>query len=207
MGPQPPPRASRTGEQIPDAGHGIATSGVQRLRRETRQAGPVEDLPPQNTDGSLLSDQEYGENRGRLLQEKENLEQLLKNTGKRIHDWVKLTEGVFEFAAKAKAEFISGDIQTKKRILMEVGSNLVLTDKILSIEATKPYRLLKMSQPPLQLETATIEPEKNEAAQGRKGKIRGGKQCKRTQELAFRTNERSPLDENLSYVTLQGIEP
>jgi len=137
---------------------------------------------PQNTDGSLLSDQEYGENRSRLLQEMENLEQLLKDTGKRIDNWVKLTEGVFEFAAKAKAEFISGDAQTKKRILMEVGSNLVLTDKILSIEATKPYRLLQMSKPPLQLETTTIEPEKNEVAQGQKGKTnarnpqRGGSQ-------------------------------
>ena len=167
-------RESKSRTQVMDSQQAVYKDCVARLDRLVRLK-----TSPQNTDGSLLSDQEYAENRGRLLQEKDNLEQLLKDTGERIDNWIKLTEGVFEFAAKAKADFISGDISTKKRILMEIGSNLVLTDKILSIEAKKPYRLLQMSTPPLQLETATIEPEKNECPQGRKDKTGDGEQIKR----------------------------
>jgi hypothetical protein len=36
--------------------------------------------------------------------------------------------------------FQHGDLQTKKLILETIGSNPVLTDKILSIEARKPFK-------------------------------------------------------------------
>ncbi len=114
---------------------------------------------PGNADGSLLSDEEYGRQRVLLLKEKAALEELLQDAGHRVEQWVKLSEQTFEFACTVRARFAKGDAKTKKEILTTIGSNLTLTDKILSIEARKPFFILGDSKSDENPETEPIEPE------------------------------------------------
>jgi len=88
-----------------------------------------------NTDGILISDEEYHKQRVDLLKEKAALEELLKDAGHRVEKWLQLSEKTFDFACTARERFAKGDPQTKREILAAVGSNLVLKDKQLSIEA------------------------------------------------------------------------
>jgi DNA invertase Pin-like site-specific DNA recombinase len=123
---------------------------------------------PANSDGSLLSDEEYGRQRVELLKEKSTLEELLKDTGHRVEQWLKLSEQTFEFACTARSRFASGDPKTKKEILSTIGSNLILKDKKLIIEASKPFFILEKSLSDDGHETEPIEPEKTCLPKGQK---------------------------------------
>jgi site-specific DNA recombinase len=123
---------------------------------------------PDNADGSLLSDAEYAERRGRLLKEKVSLGELMNDAGQRVEQQLKLSKQTFEFACTAQERFAKGDAKTKKEILATIGSNLILKDKKLLIEARKPFFILENT---LSLEEpiiSPIEPEKNEVVQGRR---------------------------------------
>jgi hypothetical protein len=80
-----------------------------------------------------------------LLNEKVALEEMLNDAGHRVEQWLKLSEKTFEFACTVLERFAKGDAKTKKEILSTVGSNLILKDKILSIEAKKPFFLIEDS--------------------------------------------------------------
>ena len=113
---------------------------------------------PQNAEGSLLSDEEYGRQRAQLLKEKAHLEELLQDTGHRVEKWLELTEKVFEFACSARSWFTRGDLTVKREILAVIGSNLILKHKKLSIEAVKPFLALETSLPQIPEAQRTFEP-------------------------------------------------
>src|SRR5579872_1260418 len=121
-----------------------------------------------NADGSLLSDEEYGRQRLGLLKEKAALEELLRDAGHRVEQWLKLSEQVFEFARTARTRFADGDAKTKKEILLTIGSNLTLKDKKLSIEAAKPFFLLETFIAVDEHRNEPIEPTTIALLQGRK---------------------------------------
>ncbi len=123
---------------------------------------------PGNKDGSLLSDSEYAERRGNLLKEKAALEELLNDAGHRAEQQLKLAEQTFEFACLVQERFVKGDPKTKKEILATIGSNLILKDKKLLIEARKPFFILGNTLSPEKSVILPIEPKKTKAAQGRK---------------------------------------
>lgn len=121
-----------------------------------------------NADGSLLSDEEYGKQRLELLKEKAGFEELLRDAGHRLEQWVKLSEQTFEFACAARERFAKGDSKTKKEILLGIGSNLTLKDKRLCIEANNPFFILEMSLSPDEHQIALSEPENMSLPQGQK---------------------------------------
>lgn len=123
-----------------------------------------------NVDGSQLSDDEYTHQRSELLKEKATLEELLKDVGHRVEQWLRLSEDTFEFAATARERFAKGDPMTKKAILAAIGSNLTLKDKKLCIEASKPFFLLETSQRGIEGGIEAFEPEKTSSPQGPEGK-------------------------------------
>ena len=63
----------------------------------------------------------------------------------RQNTWLALSERFFNFACYARLWFAEGDLQQKREILATLGSNLVLKDKKLSIDAPKPFLILKDS--------------------------------------------------------------
>ncbi len=114
---------------------------------------------PANTDGSLLSEEEYAHQRVELLKEKAGLEELLNDAGHRVEQWLTLSEKTFDFACTAREKFAKGGPITKKEILMAVGSNLILKDKNLSIEPRIPFFILENSLSADETEPGAIEPE------------------------------------------------
>jgi hypothetical protein len=123
----------------------------------------------QNADGSLLSDEEYSRQRMELLKEKSRLEELFQDTGHRVEKWLESSEKTFEFACLARSRFAKGNFQTKKEILAAIGSNLILKDKILIIEASKPFQILETSLSRCEEENGPIEPENIRLTYRRKG--------------------------------------
>ena len=121
-----------------------------------------------NKDGSLLSDTEYAQRRSNLMKEKAALEELLNDAGHRVEQQLKLSEQTFEFACTAQERFAKGDPKTKKEILTTIGSNLILKDRMLLIEAKKMYLHLKKALSPENPIMPPIEPEYTETASRRK---------------------------------------
>jgi hypothetical protein len=101
---------------------------------------------PGNADGALLSDQEYGQQRRELLHEKSTLERFLHDGAEQKARTLKLAQEVFEFVALVRERFANGDVETKRRILTTIGSNLILKDKVLRIEAQKPFSVFETPQ-------------------------------------------------------------
>jgi DNA invertase Pin-like site-specific DNA recombinase len=121
-----------------------------------------------NLDGSLLSDAEYAERRGQLLKTKATIEGLLKDASHSVEQSLKLSEKIFEFACAVQERFANGDQRAKKEILTTMGSNLILKDKKLLIEARKPFFILGNLLAPEPPGISPIEPEIIKVTQGRK---------------------------------------
>lgn len=100
---------------------------------------------PYNMNGSLLSNDEYSQQRVELLKEKAILEELLRDVGHRVEECVELSEQTFDFACTARERFAKGDPKMKREILFALGSNLILKDKALSIQAREPFLMLENS--------------------------------------------------------------
>jgi len=142
---------------------------------------------PGNTDGRLLSDEEYARQRGVLLKEKTDLEQLLHGADQQAEHAVRLCEQIFEIACMVRTRFAKGDTNTKRTILTTVGSNLTLKDKKLCLEARKPFFILGTSLSAGEQENRAIEPEntgltqrRNEPNRVRRPLLRGGRHDVRT---------------------------
>jgi len=115
----------------------------------------------ENSDGALLSNEEYARQRSELLKEKIALENAAREEGQGPDHWLASAQATFEFAATVRKRFKEGDAMAKKQILATVGSNLTLRDKKLNIEARKPFRLLEDSAGGVEPPIGPIEPENN----------------------------------------------
>ena len=100
-------------------------------------------ISPQNADGSLLTDAEFKSQKASLISEKTRLEERLNSTGLRINNWMETAEKAFDFATHARLAFATGTPIEKRQILMTIGSDLVLKDKILYLDVQKPFCFLE----------------------------------------------------------------
>jgi DNA invertase Pin-like site-specific DNA recombinase len=89
-----------------------------------------------------ITEEEYKRKKGELLGEKTRQEELLSDAGGRQTKWLDACERTFRFASLARRAFAEGDANTKRAILTTLGSNLVLRDGNLSIQAEKPFSIL-----------------------------------------------------------------
>lgn len=116
---------------------------------------------PRNLDGSLLSDEEYEQQRAIFLAEKAQLIRQLE--GHHVPGQPQSLERVlktFRFASDAPVRFLATSVRNKRQILAALGSNLTLKDRILSIQADFPFRLLEQSLAGLRLTCRSLEPRK-----------------------------------------------
>lgn len=90
-----------------------------------------------------ISEEEYTTKKSSLLKEKERYQELLRDTDQRQQKWLELSERTFNFSRYARFWFVEGNLQQKREILATLGSNLILKDKKLSIEAPEPFLILK----------------------------------------------------------------
>jgi hypothetical protein len=117
----------------------------------------------------LLSDEEYERRRSQLLKQKARLADELTGKGGHFHRPFDAAAETFAGACEVTTRFARGDVQDKKRILNDIGSNLVLMDGKLSIEAKIPFRILEDALPSMAGIPCPIEPGKYGPAAGRMG--------------------------------------
>jgi site-specific DNA recombinase len=118
-------------------------------------------ISPLNTDGSMLSDQEYAKRKANLVEEKIRLEELLNDTGHRVDNWLDIAEKTFNFACNARIWFAKGSNEEKGQILQMIGSNLTLKDKKLCIQASKTLALIEKVVRDIPQTRGTFEPKNN----------------------------------------------
>ena len=85
----------------------------------------------------------------------------LRDVENRVEQWTEIAEQTFVFACYARKWFAKGTFEDKRHILMAVGSNLVLQDKILRIDAKKPFFVLEEGLKILHAEYPPFEPPQN----------------------------------------------
>jgi site-specific DNA recombinase len=89
----------------------------------------------------LIPEQEFATERAALLVEEKALCERLKNFTE--EGWLQPARKLVLFSNRAKFWLLHGNIDEKRLILKTVGSNPTLRDKIVSIDAEKPFRVLE----------------------------------------------------------------
>ncbi|MEW6586963.1 MAG: recombinase family protein, partial [Nitrospirota bacterium] len=95
-------------------------------------------ISPSNSDGSLLSDDQYRSQKSAIETELKGLEQQLGTIDNRMVQAAEDINEAFNFATCVRERFAKGDAKTKRRILMDLGSHLTLTDRTLHLDSP-PY--------------------------------------------------------------------
>lgn len=85
----------------------------------------------------LLNDEEYTERRDSLRTQINRLKEETGATEERAEKWLELTERTFNFATYAHKAFLFGDLAAKKEIVMALGQNFEIKDRLLQFEANK----------------------------------------------------------------------
>lgn len=85
----------------------------------------------------VISDEEFVAQREALQKEVLQAEQSLRNLDA-LDSWFEPAQDFFSFCSKAVEWYSKGNDSIKQQIVKTVGSNAILKDKILSIEAKKP---------------------------------------------------------------------
>lgn len=109
-----------------------------------------------------ITDEEFAKSKTSFLEEKRRLDLLMADTSQRADDWLNQAEKHFEFARTAKKTFDTTDsIEVKKGILMFLGSNLTLKDKILNVQLDKPLIHIKQASEEVKAIYGRLEPLEN----------------------------------------------
>ena len=91
-------------------------------------------ISPDNSDGSLLSDQEFGDRKRVLLIEKQKVSQQLSELDPNSSEWAEIAKESFDFALLASERFENGNSSDKKVIFKTVGSKPILLDQKLQFQ-------------------------------------------------------------------------
>lgn len=117
-------------------------------------------ISAQNSDGSVITEEEYVGQRKYLLAEKDALLENLNKTDERQNSWHELSAKTFNFACYAKYWFEHGDLKTKTEILGALGSNLSVFEKKVLIDGYKHFFLIEKSKQDIVEMAKMLEPEK-----------------------------------------------
>jgi site-specific DNA recombinase len=136
--------------------------GNQRREYEAcvRRADNLIDM---RANGEITED-EFKSKKTILLTEKERFQELLKDTDKRVENWLEIAERGFNFAEKARQVFATTkDIEVKKEIFVALGSDLILKDKKLSVSLDNLLFPIQTAAKEARNIAARLEPAKNKA--------------------------------------------
>ncbi|OGH54026.1 MAG: hypothetical protein A3G15_01530 [Candidatus Levybacteria bacterium RIFCSPLOWO2_12_FULL_40_10] len=94
-------------------------------------------ISPTNADSSLLSDEQYKEQKEALESELKAIEKQLGNFDEQMIQSNNDTASAFNFVARARARFALPDIKVKRDIFMGLGLHLTLMDKKVIFDSPK----------------------------------------------------------------------
>jgi len=89
----------------------------------------------------LIREEEFVRERAALTQEEAKLKQRVEQLG--AEKWIAPSQNVFLFSNRAKFWLLHGSETEKRLILATIGSHTLLRNKILSIDAKKPFCILR----------------------------------------------------------------
>lgn len=119
-----------------------------------------------NNDNSLLSDEEFKDQKREILLEKASAERQIITVSQEQNKWTDLVAKTFDFATKAQDRFEKGDIPYKIYLMKVVSqSNFLLKEGILEANLRKPFELIKEA---LSQNNVKIEPKKDYVKSTRK---------------------------------------
>jgi len=100
-------------------------------------------ISPLNSDGSMLSDEQFKEQKLKLEAEIKGLGKQMGSIDERMLQAADEINEKFNFAAHAREQFAKPDLAVKREILSKLGSHLKLQDKTLRIESPLPFMVIK----------------------------------------------------------------
>lgn len=96
-----------------------------------------------NTNGNLLSDEQYQKEKTNIDKEIKQLDELLaKSDNRRLKSVDKIAEK-FDYACYAKEKFAKGDVAKKREILENLGSNITISDRKLDLELPEYFKKIQ----------------------------------------------------------------
>jgi site-specific DNA recombinase len=110
--------------------------------------------------------EEFTDRKTPLMKEKARLEELFDDTGDRVNKQVQDADDLFTFLRDVVAKFNNGGFEVRKRILSTLGQNLLLKDKILSIDWEKSLLPSQKLAAEVKKIHERLEPTKNKMSQG-----------------------------------------
>lgn len=135
-------------DQLQEALEAIAQESEKRADAEIKQAAEralktcrksLDNLTRLRCE-EFISEEEFRRQRGGFMKEGVMLQERLRRI--EATDWIEPSRRLFLFSHRAKFWFVHGTAEEKRIILATIGSNLLLKDKKLSIDAKKPFRIL-----------------------------------------------------------------
>ena len=108
-----------------------------------------------------LDEENYKRKMAFLTKEKARLKELLDDTDDRVNKQIAKLERAFALARDGKKEFEKGIPVQQKQILSNVGSNLLLKDKILTISIENPLIQIKEMSPEVKAIHSKVRTSKN----------------------------------------------
>jgi len=113
-----------------------------------------------------ISEEEYRQKKFKEVREKKRLHALVNDTDARADEWLVRAEEMLDFARDTSTQFRDEEsLREKKKILLKLGSNLLIKDKKLSIDTTNALLPLKKASPEVKRIHKRLEPLKDEDKQ------------------------------------------
>jgi len=119
----------------------------------------LERLMDLRLEGEIL-DTEYKAKKEALLRDKERYQELLRDSDETQNKGLEKAEALLTFSQKAVKEFANGDLRKKREIFGTLGSNLLLKDGIINIQAYEPFSILQEALIKIPEASEMFEPKK-----------------------------------------------
>ncbi len=105
----------------------------------------------------LLTDEEYASKKALLIAERDGIEEKLKDSKQGSDNWITDVEQVFDFAKSAKQQFDEGDVEVRKIIVRNLGSNFTLLNGKLQLELNDVWKLFSKHSKQLHADMDRVE--------------------------------------------------
>jgi DNA invertase Pin-like site-specific DNA recombinase/predicted metal-binding protein len=111
---------------------------------------------PENANGTFISSEEYQSAKSGLVRQKAELENDLAAHGKKIEEWVELSERTFNFVRYARVWFAKGDLEARRAIFACLGSHLVLSGQKVAINLHPVFQTIVDNLPQAEKELGEV---------------------------------------------------
>lgn len=106
---------------------------------------------------NLISKEEYEVRKDKLVAERDQIKSKLDDQEHNADDWISSVERVLDFAKSAKKRFDTGDVEVRKIIARNFGSNYVLYNRKLQLDMGEVFKLLSKHSKQLRKDMDRVE--------------------------------------------------